>query len=77
VPLNARQRKVLQRLLDDGDGGFSGGLVPKVHGDDGASKRRPRDLANLIEQNLLWTSGQGKGTRYYINVPGWTHGIGS
>jgi Fic family protein len=26
IDLNERQRKVLQRLLDDGDGGFLGGL---------------------------------------------------
>jgi Fic family protein len=37
--LNERQRKVLQRLLDDGDGGFSGAECREVHQDDRA--RRP------------------------------------
>ncbi len=33
-----------------------------------------RDLSALVASGLLWTTGQGKGTRYYVNVPGWTHG---
>ena len=34
-----------------------------------------RDLADLVKAGLLWTTGQGKATRYYINVPGWNHGV--
>lgn len=75
--LNARQRKVLQRLLDDGDGGFLGGLnADKYIKMTGVSKATAtRDLAGLVGAQLLWTRGQGKGVRYYINVPGWTHGV--
>jgi Fic family protein len=74
--LNARQRKVLQRLLDDGDGGFLGGLnADKYMKMTGVSKATAtRDLGSLVAAGLLRTTGQGKGVRYYVNVPGWTHG---
>ena len=76
--LNERQRKVLQRLLDDGDGGFLGGLnAEKYTKITGTSKpTATRDLADLVSESLLWTTGQGKAIRYYVNVPGWTHGVG-
>lgn len=75
--LNERQRKVLQRLLDDGDGGFSGGLnAEKYIKMTGASKATAtRDLAEMVSNGQLWVAGVGKATRYYVNVPGWGHGI--
>ncbi|MGE0331896.1 MAG: Fic family protein [Ramlibacter sp.] len=75
--IGARQRKVLQRLLDDGDGGFLGGLsADKYMKMTGVSKATAtRDLQALVAAGLLWTTGQGKATRYYVNVPGWTHGV--
>jgi Fic family protein len=75
--LNDRQRKVLQRLLDDGDGGFQGGLnAAKYMKMTGASKATAtRDLAALLHGQLVWTNGQGKALRYYVNVPGWLHGV--
>lgn len=77
VKLNERQRKVLQRLLDDGDGGFLGGLnAGKYSKMTGASKpSATRDLAALVKAGLLWTSGQGRALRYFVNVPGWSHGV--
>ena len=43
----------------------------------GASKATAtRDLAALVEANLLWAMGRGKGVRYFVNVPGWMHGQG-
>ncbi|HSW17301.1 MAG TPA: Fic family protein [Ramlibacter sp.] len=76
ISLADRQRKVLQRLLDDGDGGFLGGLnADKYMKMTGVSKATAtRDLTTLLAQGLLWTLGQGKGVRYFINVPGWRHG---
>lgn len=76
--VNDRQRKVVQRLLDDGDGGFLGGLnAEKYRKMTGASKATAtRDLGALLEAGMLWTVGQGRGTRYYLNMPGWTHGQG-
>ena len=77
VELNERQRKVLQRLLDDGDGGFLGGLnAEKYTKITGTSKpTATRDLADLVDAGLLWTTGQGKAVRYHVNVPGWSHGV--
>lgn len=78
VAVNERQRKVVQRLLDDGDGGFLGGLNAEKYGKmTGAFKATTtRDLAALLEAQMLWTTGQGRGTRYFVNVPGWTHDHG-
>lgn len=75
VALNARQNKVVQRLLDAGDGGFLGGLnAEKYMKLTGASKATAtRDMAHLVEHGLVWVRGQGKATRYFVNVPGWGH----
>ena len=77
TPLSPRQRKVIQRLLDDGDGGFLGGLnAEKYMKMTGTSKATAtRDLAALVQAQVLWTEHQGKALRYYVNVPGWRHGI--
>jgi Fic family protein len=68
---------VLQRLLDDGDGGFAGGLnADKYMKMTGASKpTATRDLAAMVAAGQLWTAGAGKAVRYYIAMPGWTHGV--
>ncbi len=77
VDLEPRERKVLQRLLDDGDGGFNGGMnADKYMKMTAVSKATAtRDLAGMLDAGLLWTRGQGKALRYYINVPGWSHGL--
>lgn len=75
-PLNERQRKTLQKLLDAGDGGFLGGLTSEKHSKiTGASKATAtRDLTDLLQNGLLFARGTGKATKYYINVAGWLHG---
>lgn len=77
IELNERQRKVLQRLLDDGDGGFLGGLNAEKYIKITSTSKpsATRDLADLVRVGLLWTTGQGKAMRYYVNVPGWNHGV--
>ncbi|ALT79099.1 hypothetical protein AT984_19810 [Paucibacter sp. KCTC 42545] len=72
-----RKRKVLQRLLDDGNGGFLGGLnADKYMKLTGISRATAsRDLAEMVEAGQLWSHGAAKAIRYYVNVPGWTHGI--
>lgn len=77
IGLHERQRKVLQRLLDDGDGGFLGGLnAEKYMKMTGVSKATAtRDLSAMVAAGQLWGHGTGKAVRYYISVPGWTHGI--
>ncbi|MDY0747699.1 hypothetical protein SNE35_24565 [Paucibacter sp. R3-3] len=76
VDLNARQRKVLQRLVEDGDGGFLGDLTSeKYQKMTGAPKSTAtRDLSDMVSRGLLWTDGVGKAVRYHANVPGWSHG---
>lgn len=77
IPLKERQRKVLQRLLDAGDGGYLGGLnAEKYIKMTGVSKATAtRDLGDLLAHELVRTVGQGKALRYYLNVPGWMHGL--
>jgi Fic family protein len=77
--LHDRQRKVLQRLLDDGDGGFLGGLnAEKYMKMTGVSKATAtRDLSEMVAGGQLWSHGVGKAVRYYVNVPGWSHGVGT
>ncbi|MDR6856563.1 Fic family protein [Variovorax guangxiensis] len=74
--LNERQRQLVRCLLDAGDGGFLGGLnVDKYLKMAKTSKATAtRDLSDLVQRGLLHTSGQGKALRYYLSVPGWTHG---
>jgi Fic family protein len=76
TPLNERQRKVVQRLLDDGDGGFLGGLnAEKYMKITSTSKATAtRDLADLVKNGLLSSAGQGKAVRYYVAVEGWNQG---
>ncbi len=73
APLNAAQRKVVNRLLDAGPRGFEGDLTTsKYLGIAGVSRATAfRDLAALVQSGLLGTAGQGKATRYFINLPGW------
>lgn len=73
TPLNERQRKVIQRLLDDGDGGFLGGLnADKYMKMTSTSKATAtRDLADLVKNGLLRSTGQGKAVRYYVVVAEW------
>lgn len=76
TPLNERQRKVIQRLLNDGDGGFLGGLnADKYMKMTNTSKATAtRDLADLVKNGLLRSAGQGKAIRYYVAVMGWASG---
>ena len=75
--LPVRKRKVLQRLLDDGNGGFLGGLnADKYMKMTGISRATAsRDLAEMVEAGQLWSQGAAKAIRYYVNVPSWTHGF--
>lgn len=74
---NTRQKKLIQKLLDAGDGGFLGGLnAEKYIKITGASKATAtRDLSSLVEVGMLFVTGQGKALRYFINVPTWGHGV--
>ena len=72
-PLNDRQRKVVQRLLDAGPGGFTGGLSAEKYSNltKVSKATATRDLAELLQHQWVFVTGQGKATRYWINVPEW------
>jgi len=74
--VNERQRKVVKRMLDAGNGGFKGGMTAEKYGNlTGTSKATAtRDLAELQRAGLLVTTGQGRATRYWVSVPGWSMG---
>ncbi|HPS67877.1 MAG TPA: Fic family protein [Holophaga sp.] len=59
--LNDRQRKVLNRLLDAGPGGFQGGMsTRKMASLTGASKpTATRDLADLVQKGCLVPNDKG------------------
>lgn len=67
--------KCCRRLLDDGDGGFLGGLnAEKYMKMTGVSKATAtRDLSEMVVRGQLWSLEVGKALRYYVNVPGWEH----
>ncbi len=67
-PLNERQKKALNALLDAGPGGFVGGLTNKKYA--GLTHTSPataqRDLAQLVESGCLVLVGAGRGARYEL-----------
>ena len=67
------QQKVINRLLDAGPRGFEGDLTTaKYVSLTGVSRATAfRDLSALVAAGALGTSGAGKATRYFINLPGW------
>ena len=71
--INLRQRKVLLRLLEAGDGGFLGGMTTDKYSKITAISKptATRDLTQLLGWKLLLATGLGKATRYAVNVEGW------
>jgi Fic family protein len=72
--LNARQIKVLNKLLDAGVDGFEGGLSTKKY--ISIAKTSPatakRDIADLVSKNLLSQveGTAGRGVRYVVGLVG-------
>jgi Fic family protein len=59
--LNERQRKVLNRLLDAGPGGFEGGINTRKYMSLTKTSRATayRELADLVEKGCLVSTGKG------------------
>ncbi len=72
--LSVRQRKVINVLLDAGAGGFEGGMSTKKYQSiTGASRATSsRDLIELEVMGMLSRAGDGRSTRYYLAIPGWS-----
>lgn len=71
TPVNERQRKVLNALLDAGPGGFEGGMSTRKYGHMTGTSRATasRELVDLAAKGLLGVAGQMKGTRYFLAIP--------
>jgi len=67
--LNNRQRKVVNRLLDEGPDGFEGGLTNRKYVSMTKTSRETakRDIADLIEKGILRKNpGRGRSTSYHL-----------
>jgi Fic family protein len=73
MPLSARQRKVVNKLLDAGPEGFEGGPSADKYQNLTSSSRQTasRDLSDLVDKGVLRVNGERKSTRYRIAVPEW------
>ena len=67
VDINDRQRKVLNRLLDAGPGGFEGGMTTRKYANLTRVSRATayRELAQLVKQRCLEPAGGGGRSRSY------------
>lgn len=68
--LNERQLKVIQRMLKEGQKGFTGGMSAKKYMSiTGTSKATAtRDLQDLTDKGALKPLGGGRSTHYEINL---------
>jgi len=68
TPINDRQRKVINVLLDAGPGGFAGGMNTRKYVSLTRASRATayRELADLVEKRCLIQSGGGRSVIYEI-----------
>jgi Fic family protein len=68
--LNERQEKAILRMAREGPSGFQGGLSAENYlAITGTSRATAtRDLQDLVEKGALVSSGQLKGTRYWLVI---------
>lgn len=70
VSINERQRKVINRLLDAGPGGFAGGLTTRKYVSMANTSRVTayREITDLLEKGLIkQNEGKGRNVSYDIN----------
>jgi Fic family protein len=67
---NERQRKVVNRMLEEGIYGFMGGMNVKkyISITDTSKATATRDLQELAEMNVFVIRGVGRSTTYEINI---------
>lgn len=68
--LNARQTKVLERMFREGIDGFKGGLSAENYITITQTSRATatRDLQDLVAKQVLYSTGELKSTRYYLDL---------
>lgn len=68
--LTERQKKVINRLLDEGAEGFKGGLTTKKYASMTHASRATafRELDQLMEFGILERIGQGRAVRYELKL---------
>ena len=68
--LNARQLKIVRRMLDEGPKGFQGGMSAKKYMSiTGTSKATAtRDLQDLADKGVFATNGGGRSTHYKVKL---------
>lgn len=70
--LNDRQRKVIDRLLDAGPGGFEGGLTTRKYVSMAKTSRATayREITDLVNKGILTQNpGKGRNVSYELNWP--------
>jgi Fic family protein len=67
---NERQRKVVNRMLEEGIYGFMGGMNVKkyISITDTSKATATRDLQELAKMNVFVIKGVGRSTTYEINI---------
>ena len=60
-------------MLDAGPEGFEGGMSTEKYSNLAPTTKvtASRELRELLRLGFLVSTGQGRGTRYWINLPGW------
>ncbi len=68
--LNMRQDKVVARMFKEGVQGFAGGLSAEKYLTITQTSRATatRDLQDLVQKQVLFSSGERKSTRYFLNM---------
>lgn len=68
--LNLRQAKVMGRLFKEGVDGFTGGLSADKYIAITKTSRATatRDLQDLVVKQVLYSTGERKSTRYFLNI---------
>jgi len=70
-PLNDRQCKALNTLLDAGPNGYDGGMTNRKYANltKTSAATAQRDLAALVQFGCLEASGAGRSARYVLHIP--------
>jgi len=68
--LSDRQKKVVQRMLEEGPDGFEGGMNARKYGaiTKASKATATRDLQALVEMGVLVPVGGGRSTRYDLSL---------